>query len=122
MPVTLIYSLSSLAVAVGGVKECGIFVNEITPVRICLEALPDWLSRGKSAPFVVTDVSRESMKVVQLIRLGCCYSEELTETTEEAIQEYKTKKTKEKTKRLANLGHLHWKNPHIEFARPTEQL
>lgn len=91
----MIHSLSSLAVAVGGVKECGIFVNEITPVGICLEAFGDWLSGGKSVLFVVTDVRRQSMKVVQPIRLGCCYTEELTETTEKARQE-RTRQNKTK--------------------------
>lgn len=93
MPVsTLIPSLSfPLAVAVGGVKECGIFVNEITPVEAVQRrfvigcAGVGW--RGvESARFVVTDVRRESMKVEQPIRLGC-YTEELTTTTERTRQQ-----------------------------------
>lgn len=74
---------------------------------LCLEALRDWLCRGKSAPFVVTDVRRESMKVEQLIRFGC-YTEELTKTRQEGEDKKSTLD--------------HWKDTHTGFARSAAGL
>ncbi len=52
----------SPTVAVGGVKECGIFMNEITTEAGAWES-PDWSTGAESPLIIVTDVRGDSVKV-----------------------------------------------------------
>lgn len=110
LPVTtMIHSLSSLAVAVGGVKECGIFVNEITPAEFVPRSFVIGCA-GELGPLRRNWRQTGINEGRTAVRLGC-YTEEITKTTDKRRQQDK-KNCTGKTRTLGDTG----------FTRSAERL